>query len=54
MKVDDREVMRWRERMERLPFEQYAAGVEADDPEKRAAAFIDWLIMIRKKYQRKN
>jgi hypothetical protein len=53
MKVDDREVKRWRERMERLPFEQYAAGVEAD-PEKRAAAFIDWLIMIRKKYQRKN
>jgi hypothetical protein len=54
MKVDDREVKRWRERMERLPFEQYAADVEADDPEKRAAAFIDYYTTIRKKYQRKN
>jgi hypothetical protein len=54
MKVDDREVKRWRERMESLPFEQYAADVEADDPEKRAVAFTDWLTKIRKKYQRPN
>jgi hypothetical protein len=54
MKVDDREVKRWLEQMERLPFEQYAADVEADDPEKRAAAFIDYYTTIRKKYQRKN
>jgi hypothetical protein len=54
MKVNDREVKRWLERMERLPFEQYAADVGADDPEKRAGALIDWLTMIRKKYQRKN
>jgi hypothetical protein len=54
MKVDDREVKRWRERMESLPFEQYAADVEADDPEKRAAAFTDYYTTIRKKYQRKN
>jgi hypothetical protein len=54
MKVNDREVKRWRERMERLPFEQYADDVGADDPEKRAAAFIDYYMTIRKKYQRKN
>ena len=54
MKVNDREVKRWHERMERLPYEQYAADVEADNPEKRAAASIDWLTIIRKKYQRKN
>jgi hypothetical protein len=54
MKVNDREVKRWREQMERLPFEQYADDVGADDPEKRAAALIDWLTMIRKKYQRKS
>jgi hypothetical protein len=54
MKVGDREVKRWRERMKRLPFEQYAADVEADDPEKRATAFIDYYMTIRTKYQRKN
>jgi hypothetical protein len=54
MKVDDREVKRWLEQMERLPFEQYAADVKADDPEKRAVAFIDYYTTIRKKYQRKN
>jgi hypothetical protein len=54
MKVNDREVKRWREQMERLPFEQYADDVGADDPEKRAAALIDWMTMIRKKYQRKS
>jgi hypothetical protein len=54
MTVDDREVKRWLEQMERLPFEQYAADVEADEPEKRAAAFIDYYTTIRKKYQRKN
>jgi hypothetical protein len=54
MKVSRYEIRRWRARAERLPFEQYAADVGADDDEKRAAAFIDWLTMIRKKYQRKS
>ena len=54
MKVDDREVKRWLDRMEQLPFEQYAADAGADDDEKRAAAFIDYYTMIRKKYRRKN
>jgi hypothetical protein len=54
MKVSRYEIRRWRAWAERLPFEQYAADVGADDDEKRAAAFIDWLTMIRKKYQRKN
>jgi hypothetical protein len=54
MKVSRYEIRRWRARAERLPFEQYAADVGADDDEKRAAAFVDWLTMIRKKYQRKS
>jgi hypothetical protein len=53
MKVDDREVKRWRERMEKLPFEQYTAEVGADDEDKRGPALIDYLTMIRAKYQRK-
>jgi hypothetical protein len=40
--------------MEKLSFEEFAADMGADDDEKRAAAFIDWLTMIRKKYQRKS
>jgi len=54
MKVSPYQVKQWRERMEELSFEQYAAEVGADDEEKRAAAFIDYLTMIRKKPQRKN
>jgi hypothetical protein len=53
MKVSAYEVARWRERAERLPFEEYAALVGADDEEKRAAAFIAWLSRVRKRHQRK-
>lgn len=54
MKVTPHQVKTWRERTEKLPFEQYVADVGADDEEKRAAAWIAWLTMIRKKHQRKN
>ena len=53
MKVNDREVRRWRERAERLPYEQYAAKVGASDEEQRAVAFIDYWASISKKHQRK-
>jgi hypothetical protein len=54
MKVDDREVKRWRERMAKLPFEQYAAEVGADDEVMSGATFIDYYTMIRRKHQRKH
>lgn len=53
LKVSAYEVEQWWKRAEQLPFEQYAAEVGADDEEKRAAAFIDYWAMIRKKHQRK-
>jgi hypothetical protein len=40
--------------MEELPFEQFAADRGVDDEQKRAAAFIDYLVMIRMRYQRKS
>jgi hypothetical protein len=54
MKVSPYELKRWRERVERLTYEQYLLDVGADDEEKRGLAFIDYHMMIRKKYQRKN
>src|SRR5215203_156792 len=54
MKVSPYEVKRWRERVERLTYEQYLVDVGADDEEKRGFAFIDYHAMIRKKHQRKN
>jgi hypothetical protein len=51
MKVDDREVKRWRERMERLPYEKFAAD-NADDDVMSRTTLIDYWTMIRKKHQR--
>jgi hypothetical protein len=47
MNVSPYQVKLWRERMESLPFAQYAADVGADDGEKGAAARIDYWAMIR-------
>jgi hypothetical protein len=49
MKVNDREVKRWRERMEKQPYEQYAAA-KTDDELMSGAAFIDYYTMIRRKH----
>jgi len=46
MKVTDYEVRQWRERMEKLPFEQFAADRGAADEESRAVALIDYWTMI--------
>jgi hypothetical protein len=53
MKVDGREVKRWRERTEELPYEQYAAG-KTDEEVESGAGLIAYWTMIRKKHQRKN
>jgi hypothetical protein len=53
MKVSPYEIRKWRERMEKLSFEAFAAEVGADDEEERAAAFVAWLSMIRRRHQRK-
>jgi hypothetical protein len=54
MNVSRHEVERWIERAEKLLYEQFAAEKGADTEEERAAAFIDYWTMIRKKYQREN
>ena len=51
MKVSPYHVKQWGERMEALPFEQFAAD-KTDDEVKSGAARIDYLLMIRKPYQR--
>jgi hypothetical protein len=47
MKVTRHQVKEWRARMEELPYEQYASEVGAESDEERAAAFLDYVTMIR-------
>jgi hypothetical protein len=53
MKVSRDEVKTWRERMERLPYDEFAAD-KTDVEVTSGAAFVEYLTMIRKKYQREN
>jgi hypothetical protein len=52
MKVTRHQVKEWRARMEELPYEQYASEVGAESDEERAAAFLDYLTMIRADHRR--
>jgi hypothetical protein len=52
MKVSPYEVRKWRERAERLPYEEFVADVGAD--EEKRAAFVNYYTMIRKKHRRKD
>ena len=47
MKVTAYEVVQWRDRVKKVPFEQYVAEVGADDEVKRGVAFIDYWTMVR-------
>lgn len=47
MKVTRHQVKEWRARMEELPYEQYASEMGAESDEERAAAFLDYVTMIR-------